>query len=56
MMTIEEMKEKIEQINKELESLQLEGVDIVLVEKGNIRDALCGKDCFIQIIKGRFTL
>ena len=55
-MTIEEMKSRLEKVNKELEELQLEGMDIVLVQEGDARDAMSGRASFIQVVKGRLHL
>ena len=55
-MTIEEMKSRLEKVNKELEELQLEGMDIVLAQKGDALDAMAGRTSFIQVVKGRLHL
>ena len=55
-MTIEEMRSRLYKVNKELEELQLEGIDIVLVQKGDVRDAMAGRTSFIQVVKGRLHL
>lgn len=54
-MKIEEMKAKLEKINKELEELQLEGVMIVL-ESGDRYAGHVGNEINIKAIKGWLNL
>ena len=58
MMTIEEMKAKLEKINEELEELQLLGAkfEIEMTSKGTYEDAVAGRLRNVQVIKGRLEL